>query len=203
MTEEEIIDLIRRQDDAGMSALSERYEKLLIYIIRGILGDRQDDVEECVNDTWLKIWRNVDRYDFEKASLATWLKVIARNTALNRLRDVRRHEEQRADGELSEFADTVADARQNVENQIVRKEQAARLNEAVRRLPDRERELMLRKYFYLQSSKTIASAMGMTVNAVDTKLSRLRGRMREEFSEWGQEGGMAENDRGNACESDE
>lgn len=199
MTEEEIIDLIRRQDDAGMSALAERFEKLLFYIVRGILGSRQDDIEECVNDTYLKIWRNVEWYDFERASLATWLKVIARNTALNRLRDVRRHEEQCCSGELSELADTVADARQNVENQIVRKEQAARLNEVVRRLPDRERELMLRKYFYLQSSKTIASSMGMTVNAVDTRLSRLRSRMREEFSEWEQEGGTAENDRGNAC----
>ena len=199
MTEEEIIDLIRRQDDAGMSALAERFEKLLFYIVRGILGSRQDDIEECVNDTYLKIWRNVERYDFERASLATWLKVIARNTALNRLRDVRRHEEQCCSGELSELADTVADARQNVENQIVRKEQAARLNEVVRRLPDRERELMLRKYFYLQSSKTIASSMGMTVNAVDTRLSRLRSSVREEYSERARDGGTAETERGNAC----
>ena len=73
----------------------------------------------------------------------------------------------------------------SVEEQIVKKEQAARLNEVVRTLPDKEREIMLRKYFYLQSSKTIASAMGMTVNAVDTKLSRLRGRIREEFSGYG------------------
>ena len=185
MIEQEIVELIRIQDNAGMAALAEKYGKLLRYIIQGILGNRQDDIEECVNDTYLKIWRNVQQFDFDRASLSTYLKVIARNTALNRLRDVKRHAEHCCQGEFSELADNVPNLELSVEEQIVKKEQAARLNEVVRTLPDKEREIMLRKYFYLQSSKTIASAMGMTVNAVDTKLSRLRGRIREEFSGYG------------------
>lgn len=183
MTEEEIIERIKKQDNEGLEALAAKYEKLLTYIISGILGKRADDIEECLNDTYLKAWRSVEKFDFSRASLVTYLKVIARNTALNRLRDVRRHEEQRMDGELSEFADSVADASVNVEWEILRKERTAQLNGVIRALPDKERELMLRKYFYLQSSKTIALAMGMTVNAVDTKLSRLRGKVREAFRE--------------------
>ena len=93
MTEEDIIELIKSQENAGMEALADKYGKLLSYIISGILGKRPDDIEECVNDTYLKIWRNVDNFDFSRASLTTYLKVIARNTAINRLRDVRRREE--------------------------------------------------------------------------------------------------------------
>ena len=89
MTEEDIIELIKSQENAGMEALADKYGKLLSYIISGILGKRPDDIEECVNDTYLKIWRNVDNFDFSRASLTTYLKVIARNTAINRLRDVR------------------------------------------------------------------------------------------------------------------
>lgn len=183
MTEEEIIERMKNQDNTGLEALAEKYERLLTYIISGILGKRADDVEECLNDTYLKVWRSVEKFDFTRASLAAYLKVIARNTALNRLRDVRRHEEVRMDGEWSELADTVADTAVNVEREILRRERAAQLNEIIRALPDKERELMLRKYFYLQSSKVIALAMGMTVNAVDTKLSRLRGKVREAFRE--------------------
>ena len=179
MTEEEIIERIKEQEDIGMEALADRYKKLLVYIISGILGARADDIEECVNDTYLKIWRNVDKFDFSRASLTTYLKVIARNTAINRLRDVRRHELCRADVELSQCADAVVDISANVEDAILQKERAEWLNEFIRELPEKERELMLRKYFYLQPSKQIASAMGMTVNAVDTKLSRLRGRARD------------------------
>lgn len=183
MTEEEIIERMKKQDNAGLEALAERYGKLLTYIITGILGKRAGDIEECLNDTYLKAWRSVEKFDFTRASLATYLKVIARNTALNRLRDVKRHEEQRMEGELSEVAASVADASVNVEREILRRERTKQLNEVIRALPDKERELMLRKYFYLQSSKTIALSMGMTVNAVDTKLSRLRGKVREAFRE--------------------
>lgn len=183
MTEEEIVELIKRQEDAGLTALTEKYGRLLTYIIAGILKERTGDVEECLNDTYWKIWRNVEKFDFTKASLVTYLKVIARNTALNRLRDVRRHEECRAGEELSTFADTVADHSQSVENAVLRGERIRQLGMVIRTLPEKERELMLRKYFYLQSSKAIAVAMGMTVNAVDTKLSRLRGKVKAAFSE--------------------
>ena len=179
MTEEEIIERIKRQEDTGMEALADRYGKLLVYIISGILGKREDDIEECVNDTYLKVWRSADHFDFARASLTTFLKVIARNTAINRLRDVRRHELCRADVEFSECEDLVADGSADVESAILQKERTEQLNQFIRELPKKEQELMLRKYFYLQSSKQIAFAMGMTVNAVDTKLSRLRGKARE------------------------
>ena len=81
--------------------------------------------------------------------------------------------------ELSQCADVVVDSSADVEDAILKKERAEWLNEFIRELPKKEQELMLRKYFYLQPSKQIASAMGMTVNAVDTKLSRLRGRARD------------------------
>lgn len=181
MSEEEIVERIRNQDETGLSLLAERYEKLLVYIISGILGNRIGDIEECVNDTYLKFWRHAAEFDLGRASLVTYLKVIARNTALNRLRDTKRHEENRYAEDISEFADTCADSRQNVEELTLRKEHTAALNRVIRELPEKEREMMLRRYYYLQSTKTIAKAMGMTVNAVDTKLSRLRVRMRSEF----------------------
>lgn len=184
MSEEEIVERIKNQDETGLSLLAEKYGKLLVYIISGILENRVNDIEECVNDTYLKFWKNAAEFDLERASLVTYLKVIARNTALNRLRDIKRHEERRYEEDISEFADTCADIRQNLESRVVRNEHIAHLNTVIRELPEKERELMIRKYFYLQSSKAIAKAMRMTVNAVDTRLSRLRTRMRAEFGEW-------------------
>lgn len=184
MTEEELIQMIKEQREESLNLLAERYEKVLLYVISGILGNRAEDIEECLNDTWLKLWRNIEQYDFNKASLGTWLKVIARNTALNRLRDVKRHEDNRYSDEDISDVPNLADAKHSVEDQAERSERAARLNDIVRSLPEKERELMIRRYYYNQSSKHIASVMGMTVNAVDSKLSRLRTKMREEFGEW-------------------
>ena len=181
MTDEAIIGLLMHSRDDGIRALADQYEKLLIHIVVGILGGRPQDVEECVNDTYLKFWSSMDSFDAQKASLKTYLKVIARNTALNRLRDLSRKEETELPADLSEIAKEYADQSRNVEAHILKQEDFGRLGEIIRGLNERDRELVIRKYFYLQSSGTIARALGISRPAVDTRLSRLRVRMKREF----------------------
>lgn len=181
MTDKEMLELILKDEEKGLSFLAEKYEKLLIYIVAGILGNRIRDVEECVNDTYLKFWRNAKTYDMEKASITTYLKVIARNTAINRLRDIRRHEEKTYSEDFTDIAAAYADFGQNIENKIENKEKAEHLGKVIALLQDKDRELILRKYFYAQSSKVIADAMNMTVTAVDSRLSRLRVKMKVKF----------------------
>lgn len=183
MTDEEILSLVHKKNELGLSMIAEKYEKLLVYIAAGILGNRTRDIEECVNDTYLKFWRNVENYDYTKASISTYLKVIVRNTAINRLRDLKRHEDKTHTDDVTELASTLADATQNIENLMVRKENQKKLNKVIANLGEKDRELMIRKYFYLQSSKVIAKAMTMSVTAVDSRLSRLRTKVKNEFEQ--------------------
>lgn len=189
MTDEEILELIRKKNELGLSMMAEKYEKLLVYIAAGILGNHARDIEECVNDTYLKFWRNAKDFDFQKASLPTYLKVIVRNTAINRLRDLKRHEDKLYQEDVTEMDFAVSDTKQNVESQMVRKENVQKLNEIIAGLGQKDKELMIRKYFYLQSSKTIAKAMNMSVTAVDSRLSRLRIKVRNVFDDWNYIGG--------------
>lgn len=183
LTDEEILTLICKKNELGLSMMAEKYEKLLIYIAAGILGNHVRDIEECVNDTYLKFWRNAENYDIKQASLSTYLKVIVRNTAINKLRDLKRHEDKLYSDDVSDIANAVTDHNQNIENQMVRKENVKKLNGIIASLPERDRELVIRKYFYLQSSKIIAKAMNMTVTAVDSRLSRLRTKVKNVFDE--------------------
>ncbi len=64
---------------------------------------------------------------------------------------------------------------------MFRKESLQLLNQVIGNLNKKDHELVIRKYFYLQSSKDIAAAMKMTVTAVDSRLSRLRNKMKLEF----------------------
>lgn len=186
MKDEAIITLMYDKDEYGLICLREKYEKLLIYIASGILGSRNQDVEECVNDTYLKIWNHAEQFDMNKASLKTYLKVIVRNTAINKLRDLSRREEKELSADVSELALSYVDYTQNVEKKIIGKEDIKRLNEVIEGLNKKDRELVIRKYFYLQSSKDISKAMKMTVTAIDSRLSRLRSKMKQEFqSEFG------------------
>ena len=48
-----------------------------------------------------------------------------------------------------------------------------------------DRDIFLRKYYLLQSGKEIAAALGMSVESVNTRLSRGRDRLRRELTEKG------------------
>lgn len=183
MKDEKIVKLIREEDELGFIKLGDKYGKLLYYIARGILGNRAEDVEECVNDTYLKFWNNIDNYDMEKASLKTYLKVIVRNTAINRLRDLSRHERNQITDDISEVARYYVDNNQNIEDYVFTKESIEKLNVLIKKLKPKEQEIIIRKYFYLQPSKHIAKSMNMTVSAVDSKASRTRKQLKTEFEE--------------------
>lgn len=181
MKDEAIVSLIFEKNELGISKLADKYERLLIHIAAGILGKRSRDIEECVNDTYLKLWNHIERYDMDKASLKTYLKVIIRNTAINKLRDLSKREERELPDDISDIAKSYIDHSQNVEGKISSKENIEQLNKIIGRLNERDRELVIRRYFYLQSSKDIAAAMNMTVTAIDSRLSRLRNKMKQEF----------------------
>ena len=181
MSDQKIVDLIKEENELGFIKLADKYEKLLYYIANGILGNRSQDIEECVNDTYLKLWNNIDNYDISKASLKTYLKIILRNTAINRLRDLSRHEKNQLSDDISDIAKYYADNSQNVEKQIASKENIKRVNELIKNLKPKDKEIIIRKYFYLQPSKHIAKAMGMTVSAVDSKASRTRKKLKLEY----------------------
>lgn len=181
LKDEAIINLIYDKNELGLSKLADKYEKLLIHIAKSILGSRSRDIEECVNDTYLKIWNHIEQYDMEKASLKTYLKIILRNTAINKLRDLSRREKSELPDDISDIAKYYIDNSQNVEGKVFSKENIKQLSNIIGHLKEIDKELVIRKYFYLQSSKDIAKATKMTVTAVDSRLSRLRTKMKKEF----------------------
>ena len=177
----DIIEYLSQRDQRAIELVAERYEKLLRYIIASILGERQETVEECLNDVYLKIWMKGQGYDYEKASFKTYLKAIARNTALNCLRRAKRQEEMEHMSEEDTLLSDYIDYSQNVENQMVHREEVEALERVLNKLRKKDRELVLRRYYYLQSIRHISTAMGMSENALGSKLSSLRTKIRKSY----------------------
>ncbi|MCD7884613.1 MAG: sigma-70 family RNA polymerase sigma factor [Lachnospiraceae bacterium] len=185
--DDDIVALLRERDQKSIELVAERYEKLLRYIAVTILGDSETEVEECINDVYLKIWTHGAQFDWEKASFRTWMKAITRNTALNYLRKVSRRREMEGAQEMeaareedflrTEYIDYTA----NPELGMIRKEEVLALERVLGELKKKERELVLRRFYYLQSTRQIAEAMEMSENAVDSKLSRLKKKIRKRY----------------------
>ena len=79
-TDNEIIEAIRNKDEKALTALYDKYYKLIYFVANNILNN-YDDVEEVVNDTFLSIYNNIDSHEDGK-SFKYWMLQIAKNNAL-------------------------------------------------------------------------------------------------------------------------
>lgn len=79
------VERLQSGERAAFAELYDRYGRNLFGVIYMIVKS-QSDAENLLQDTFVKIWRNINRYDATKGRLYTWLVVIARRRALDFIR---------------------------------------------------------------------------------------------------------------------
>lgn len=170
MGEQEIIRLIRDRDPAGMDELLLHFGPLMRYIISPILPDQRDQ-EECLSEAAMRAWDRIEQFDPLLGSWTGWLTVLTRNAALNRARSLR--------GETGELTEDLPSPEPTPEEVLLRQERQEALYRALSGLSTRDRALIYRKYFYMQSTEQIARELGATPRAVEGRLYRLRKQLRK------------------------
>jgi len=79
------ITAIKAKDKKAFADLYDKYSGALLNIILRIVNN-QELAEDVLQEAFLKIWRNIDRYDEDKSTIFTWMLNISRNTAIDALR---------------------------------------------------------------------------------------------------------------------
>ncbi|RNC85110.1 MAG: RNA polymerase sigma factor [Winogradskyella sp.] len=83
--ETQIIKLLKRNDQYALNLLYENYSDSLYGAILKVTKN-EEIAEDALQETFIKVWKNAQKYDPTKAKLFTWLFRIARNTAIDKLR---------------------------------------------------------------------------------------------------------------------
>ena len=83
--EEELVALLRNKDQRGFNILYNNYSSALYGVLNKIVQST-DDANDLLQDTFLKIWKNIGNYDASKGSIFTWMMNIARNLAIDKVR---------------------------------------------------------------------------------------------------------------------
>lgn len=172
-------ELVRRMaagDELALGALYDRYSPLLHSVVFRIVGD-PDDAEEVLEETFWQAWRQAGRYEESRGGASTWLVMMARSRALDRVRARRRFREE-ATEEIPESAiidlETGPDPLGAAMDADVRRLVA----QAVAALPPEQRQTVELAYFKGMSQSEIAEATGQPLGTVKTRarlaLNKLR-----------------------------
>lgn len=88
VSEAVLIEKLSRRDQQAFHWLYDQYASALFGVIRKIVHD-EEQARDLLQDTFIKIWNNLDAYDASKGRLFTWLLNVARNTAIDSLRSAK------------------------------------------------------------------------------------------------------------------
>jgi len=173
-SDSEIIDLLWSRSDDALSKLKEIYGSLCRHVAGNVLLNAED-VEECVNDTYLAVWNAIPPDRPQK--LSSYICKITKNLALKKLRyntALKRNPAMNVSMTEAEdfiFADT------DLEKAALNKEVIIHINTFLKKLSFNERNIFLRKYFVGDSIAQISELFSFSESKVKTSLHRTKNKL--------------------------
>lgn len=183
MQDQEIVALYYQRNEQAIVQTETKYGAYCTGIAQNILQNMQDS-EECVNDTWLHTWNSIP--PAHPLDLKTYLGKITRNLSINRFKY--RHRQKRGGGEallaLDELCE-VAAPDSDLQSQLDKQEFARILNAFLWDLSERDCNIFIRRYYYVDGIDAIAQRYAISQDAVLKVLSRTRKKLRVRLEEEG------------------
>ena len=176
MEDKQIVELYWARSENAISETEKKYGRYCHYIAYQILYN-DEDAKEVVNDTYLKTWNTIPpkRPD----PLKPYVGTISRQLAL----DVyKKQHAQRRGGQVSLVLDELSECISDNDNGADIGESVA-LSDALNRfmwaLPQRTRNIFVRRYFYMSSVAEIAKDFSMKESNVTMHLLRTRKKLEQ------------------------
>lgn len=178
-----IIELFWARSQQAIEESEQKYGSYCRTIARGILA-QEEDAEECVNDTWLRAWNSIPPQ--RPNILSAFFGKLTRNLSLDRWRRNRAAKRGGSQVEvaLHELEDCLPGHRQPDES-LEASETAALISDFLRRQPDLDRRLFVRRYFHLESIAALADHFGLTESQVKSRLHRTRQKLKTALKQEG------------------
>lgn len=154
-------------DEAAFETLYEATSRWVLAVARSVLGDHHD-AEEVVVDVYRQVWEQAARFSSRRGSGTTWLLVLTRSRAVDRLRaaSLRRGRERPLETGVEPRRETAHDAA------LLAGERNRRLAAALGELPREQRDSIELAFLGGLSHSQIASRTGEPLGTVKTRIRR-------------------------------
>lgn len=179
--EHNFVRLLQKREERALFYVLERYGGLLKSVVQKHLYRMPDRQEECMNDILMNIWENIGSFDGTKSTFKNWAAGIARYRAIDYLRKYKKEllhaslEELEGEGKDGELL-------QSIEREISDETEAM-----LSCLSPRDREIFRRLYLEEESPEEIGADLGLSRDAVYSRVSRGKKKIRSQFAPPGED----------------
>lgn len=167
-----ILLMLNNRDEQALKETVNLYGVLCRSVARNILGS-EEDAEECLDDALLTIWNAIPPAKPE--NYCAYLLKIVHHIALDRYKA--RQRGKRGGGQQASVLEELEDllpAPDHVEQELERRELTAAITRFLQSLPQKQRDLFIRRYWSFTSFSDLAQTFDMSENHLQVTLSRLR-----------------------------
>jgi len=187
-SDEDLLNRLRAGEREVFGPLVRRYERELFGYLRRYLGD-DDLADDVFQNTFVQVFLKIQQYEPGRAA-RPWLYAIATNQAIDALRRRNRRGDQRADaavtldeeGEPRPLYELIAAPDAGPPDHAEQTETRDQVRDAVNRLPELLRQVVMLTYFRGLKYKDVADILGIPVGTVKSRLHAAVTKLAEDWN---------------------
>ena len=172
LSDEALVALAARAEEAALAELYDRHGRIAYGLALRVLRDPAL-AEDAVQEAFLAVWRSAATFVPERAKASTWILTLVHRRAV----DLVRREERRRAEPLEDEAR--ADAEGSAADVAWLRLERERVQEALRRLPDHEREALELAYYGGFTQSQLAERLGLPIGTIKSRMFSGLARLRE------------------------
>lgn len=179
MQDEIMIRKLKKRDMSAFEEIINTYKNYVGAVVKSRISPSMEleDVEEVVADVFFALWKQSDKLDSKKGTIKNYLGMIARNMAINKLRERRDTIAMEDDMEIPGDNST--------ELEVINREAMDMVIFELDSLKSPDKEIFVRYHMDGEEVKQIAEDLHLNTNTVKAKLARTRKKLKKQLSERG------------------
>lgn len=163
---------LQKQKEDALEFIVDAYLPLIKGITHKVLSPLRNEgvVDECVNDVFLSIWDNADKFRGDTTDFRKWICAIAKFKAIDYYRKAVKQVEI-----SSEYMDL--NTEMSIEDELIKMEDKSELIKLINQLEPLDRDIFLMKFFLGYKTADISRKTGLSITAIDNRVFRGKKRL--------------------------
>lgn len=177
--EDNYIKRLKKGKEDALEFIVDKYLPLVKGITYKVLFNigNESDIEECINDVFIAVWNNSNKFIGNDSDFKRWIGTIAKFKAIDYYRKLSKSKEIALELPLDKKDSA------DVEEEILLSEYRQEILKLIDNLDEPDREIIILKFYLGIKSEDIGKRLGLTKASVDNRIYRAKRKLREFYKE--------------------